>query len=69
MQQLSLGDLSNILVMQTVSINKLLHSVEFKPTDDAMLHIRLERELHDLAHIFERICNEISKKLEEAMQD
>lgn len=69
MQHLSLGDLSNILVMQSISISKTIHSVEFKPTDDAMLHIKLEREFHDIANTFEMICNKINKKIEEMMQD
>lgn len=69
MQQLSLGDLSNVFVMQSIGISKLLHSVEFKSTDDAMLHMQLERVLHAAAHTFEMMCNEMSKKMEEMMKD
>ena len=57
--------MANVLVMQTIGISKILHTIEFKPTDDAMLHIQLEREFHDVACTIERMCKAMSKKYEE----
>ena len=66
MQQL--GDMSNVFVMQAISISKILHSIEFKPTDDAELHQQLEHVLHCTAFTLETMCKEICAKIEEMME-
>ena len=52
-------EISNTLALLAVNISRLVHSVDFKPTDDAQLHMELCDNMHYICNTLETLAKEL----------